>query len=45
MSIDPHAEKYYSWSPYVYCYDNLMKYIDPDGRDGMLTGLGTKDLV
>ncbi len=33
ISIDPHCEKYYSISPYVYCMNNPIKYIDPDGRD------------
>ena len=31
-SLDPLAEKYYDWSPYVYCIGNPMKYVDPDGR-------------
>lgn len=31
LSIDPLAEKYYSWSPYVYVMNNPMKYIDPTG--------------
>ncbi|MDR2407164.1 MAG: hypothetical protein LBE13_03505 [Bacteroidales bacterium] len=31
--IDPLAEKYYSVSPYVYCVNNPLKYIDPDGED------------
>ncbi|WP_296946527.1 RHS repeat-associated core domain-containing protein [uncultured Dysgonomonas sp.] len=35
-SIDPHAEKYYSISPYAYCYNNPLKYIDPNGNDGIL---------
>jgi len=30
---DPLAEKYYSISPYAYCGNNPMKYIDPDGKD------------
>lgn len=30
--IDPLCEKYYSTSPYVYCNNNPVKYIDPDGR-------------
>ena len=32
-SMDPLAEKYYSISPYAYCANNPVKYIDPDGRD------------
>lgn len=43
MSIDPHCEKYYWISPYVYCFNNPIKYTDPDGRDGRLTGQGTRD--
>jgi len=31
-TIDPLAEKYYSWSPYAYCYNNPLKFVDPDGR-------------
>ena len=33
-TVDPHAENYYSHSPYVYVKNNPLKYIDPDGRDG-----------
>ena len=31
-TIDPMAEKYYGVSPYVYCKDNPVKYVDPDGK-------------
>ena len=31
-SIDPLCEKYYSISPYVYCFNNPIKYFDPDGK-------------
>ena len=30
-TVDPRAEKYYSTSPYVYCLNNPLKYIDPNG--------------
>ncbi len=33
LSIDPLAEKYYSISPYAYCLNNPLMYIDPDGKD------------
>lgn len=33
LTVDPLAEEYYSWSPYVYVKNNPLKYIDPDGRD------------
>ena len=30
--IDPLCEKYYSVSPYVYCMNNPVRYVDTDGR-------------
>ena len=30
-TVDPLAEKYYSISPYAYCLNNPLKYIDPTG--------------
>ena len=31
-SVDPMAEKYYHISPYVFCADNPVNIIDPDGK-------------
>lgn len=30
--VDLLAEKYPSWSPYAYCGNNPINYIDPDGN-------------
>ena len=30
--MDPLCEKYYSTSPYAYCVNNPVRYIDPDGQ-------------
>ena len=32
VSVDPLAEKYPHFSSYIYCADNPLKYIDPDGK-------------
>ena len=37
-SPDPLAEKYYDWSPYVYCVGNPIKFVDPDGRKVVIYG-------
>jgi hypothetical protein len=34
--VDPHAERYPSWSPYHYVHNNPLIHIDPDGRDAIL---------
>ncbi len=40
MCIDPMAEKYYDVSPYVYCKNNPVNRIDPDGMDWIGTNNG-----
>ena len=35
MSMDPLANKYPNMSPYVFCSDNPIYYIDPDGRENI----------
>jgi RHS repeat-associated protein len=32
-STDPMMEKYYGWSPFAYCGNNPVRFVDPDGRD------------
>ena len=39
-TIDPLAEKYYNTSPYVYCKNNPINRIDPDGRDDYFNNKG-----
>lgn len=33
LMVDPSAEKYYRWSPYVFCKNNPVNRIDLDGKD------------
>ena len=38
LSVDPMSDKYPSLSPYVYCADNPVNAIDPDGKEIKLVG-------
>ena len=33
LTVDPLVDKYLNISPYAYCNNNPLKYIDPEGRD------------
>ena len=35
LSVDPMSDKYPSLSPYVYCANNPVKVVDPDGEENM----------
>jgi RHS repeat-associated protein len=43
LSIDPMVEKYYSISPYAYCANNPVKFVDSDGRDIKLHNVNVVD--
>lgn len=39
-SMDPMSEDYYSISPYIYCMNNPINAIDPDGKSTWVISLG-----
>ena len=43
LSVDPMAAKYASLSPYVYCANNPVKLVDPNGREITLETIYKKD--
>ena len=47
-TMDPLAEKYYSTSPYAWCGNNPVRFVDPDGMDTLIFnvhGLYEKTIV
>ncbi len=36
-TVDPSSENYYAFNPYSYCVNNPIKYIDPDGKDFIIS--------
>ena len=38
--VDPLGEKYVNLSPYNYCVNNPLVYVDPNGEDAMITIVG-----
>ena len=45
LSVDPQASKYPSLSPYVYCADNPVKLVDPNGKEVIVSGSGSEDVT
>ena len=43
MSVDPHSESYYNWTPYNYVANNPLLLIDPDGKDWFYYSKNGKD--
>jgi RHS repeat-associated protein len=38
LSVDPMSDKYPSLSPYVYCANNPIKLVDPNGEEVVIDG-------
>lgn len=43
LQIDPHSHRYATSTPYNYVFNNPLSNVDPDGKDGRVTGTGTED--
>lgn len=40
-SVDPKASKMPAWSPYSFCFNNPLIYVDPNGQEPILPYVGT----
>ena len=38
LTVDPLTEKYYSYSPYAFCNNNPVNFVDPDGNHPVIAG-------
>ena len=45
LSVDPMSDKYPSLSPYVYCADNPVRCVDPNGEKIVVDGDDASDVV
>ncbi len=45
LMIDPMWAKYQSFTPYNYCANNPISFVDPDGRDGVAITKSAFDMV
>ena len=45
LSVDPMSDKYPSLSPYVYCADNPVKLVDPNGEEIWIPGLDEENNI
>lgn len=43
--MDEMAEKYYNISPYAYCANNPLKYVDIGGKDGVISIYGNNIII
>ncbi|SFG50930.1 RHS repeat domain-containing protein, partial [Prevotella sp. KH2C16] len=45
MCVDPLVEKYHGISPYAYCLNNPIRYVDPDGKIVVIDKNSTKEFI
>jgi RHS repeat-associated protein len=44
-TMDPLAEKYYNISPYAYCANNPVRFVDPTGKDVAIIGFAAQKIA